>query len=65
MMESEISEILCSGRYRNDGLLLWCGSEKKLNYILSFLNKQSSDMKHTMKIVGNPISFLDFKKSIA
>ena len=62
--ETAFLEILYFGRYRDDSLVLWDGTDEKLQKLYSFINTLNPDLKFTMEI-GNPsICFLDLRISV-
>ena len=64
-MSTSYKELIYYGRYRDDILALWCGTENKLNEFYSYLNTINSDLKFTMEIGRKEICFLDLKISFS
>ncbi|XP_057302660.1 uncharacterized protein LOC130636829 [Hydractinia symbiolongicarpus] len=63
-MHSSYPEILYFGRYRDDCLSLWCGSNDKLQEFFVFMNSINQDLKFTMEIGGDKLCFLDLQMSL-
>ena len=63
--ETAFPEILYFGRYRDDCLVLWDGTDEKLQELYSFINTLNPDLKFTMEIGNQSICFLDLRISIA
>ena len=59
--ETAFPEILYFGRYRGDCLLLWDGTDEKLQELYNFINTQNPDLKFTMEIGNQSICFLDLR----
>ena len=60
-METNYSDLLYYGRYRDDCLSLWSGSMEKLNDLHTYINSLSNDLKFTMEVGKNELCFLDLK----
>ena len=58
-------EIIYFGRYRCDCLVLWDGTDKKLQELYNFINTLNPDLTFTMKIGNQSLCFLDLRISIA
>ena len=50
-------QLLYYGRYRDDCLVIWCGSKEELNDFFVFLNSLSEDLKFTMEIGNDTLCF--------
>ena len=64
--EKEINfvELHFYGRFRDDCLIFWAGSESRLHQFHEFVNTIDSNLKFTMEIGEDSINFLDLKISI-
>ena len=62
--ETAFLEILYFGWYRDDCLVLWDGTDEKLQELYSFINTLNLDLKFTMEIGIQSICFLDLRISI-
>ena len=60
-MTSTYPEMLYFGRYRDDCLALWHGTEEKLDGFFTFLNTLNTDLKFTMEKGGKKLCFLDLE----
>ena len=56
-MTSTYPEMLYFGRYRDDCLALWHGTEEKLDGFFTFLNTLNTDLKFTMEKGGKKLCF--------
>ena len=63
-MNSTFKELCYFGRYRDDCLSLWVGTNERLEEFFTFLNSLNEDLKFTMEIGGKELCFLDVKLSI-
>ena len=57
-------ELKYFGRYRDDCLALWIGTEEKLNLFFEYINSLNPDLKFTMEVGGKELCFLDVNISI-
>ena len=57
-------ELSYFGRYRDDCLSLWNGSESRLKEFFEFMNSLDPNIKFTMEIGGKSLCFLDLKLTI-
>ena len=62
--ETAFPKILYFGRYRDDCLVLWDGTDEKLKEQYSFINTINPDLKFTMEIGNQSICFSDLRISI-
>ena len=62
--QSNYPELLYFGRYRDDIIALWVGSEERLQQFFNFINTLDDKLKFTMEIGGNTLEFLDLLISI-
>ena len=62
--ESSYNELSYYGRYRDDCLVLWTGTNERLNDLLNFINTLDNKLQFTMEFGGDSICFLDLKISI-
>ena len=66
MEQKEIAfpEILYFGRQRDNCLVLWGGTDEKLQELYIFINTLNPDLKFTMEIGNQSTCFLDIRISI-
>ena len=66
LREAELNypELIFYGRYRDDCLVLWNGSEERLNQFFNFINTLDEYLKFTMEIGGDSLAYLDLLISI-
>ena len=62
--QTAFPEILYFGRYRDDCLVLWDGTEENLQQLYIFINTLNPDLKFTMEIGNQSICFLDLRISV-
>ena len=62
--DANFAELKFYGRYRDDCFVLWTGSEARLHEFHSFINTLDNDLKFTVEIGGDSITFLDLKIDI-
>ena len=58
---NNFGELFFYGRYRDDCLVIWNGSKKRLNSFHQFLDSLDEDLKFTMEIAKSSLRFLDLK----
>ena len=62
--ETEFPEILYFGGYREDCLVLWDGTDEKLQQLYNFITTLIPDLKFTMEIGNQSKCFLDLRISL-
>ena len=60
--QTAFPEVLYFGRYRDDCLVLWDGTEENLQQLYIFINTLNPDLKFTMEIGNQSNQLKLFKK---
>ena len=62
--DKNFNELKYYGRFRDDCLVLWNGTNERLNDLHKFINSIDSNLQFTMEIGGTSLDFLDLRITI-